>query len=64
MSGACAWCKGGEPPMTPVGFVEQGTSAGAYILACRTCRESRRLVPLDEHPEGTSGEPRCYPPPK
>lgn len=54
----CAWCKGSEPPLIPVGFVEQGTSAGAYILACSDCRDARDLLPLAEHPDDTDGLPR------
>ena len=54
----CGWCKTTTPPLTPVGFVEQGTSAGAYILACSGCRDARDLLPLAEHPDDTDGQPR------
>lgn len=62
MTGRCAWCETTAPPLTAVGFIEQGTSAGVLIHACNGCRDARRLVPLKEHPDGTDGQPRTYPP--
>lgn len=57
---SCAWCGTTEPPLIPVGCIEQGTSAGALVHACRTCCDSRGIVPFADHPADTDGQPRYY----
>lgn len=63
MTGQCGWCRTTAPPLTAVGFIEQGTSTGALIHACRACQDRHRIVPLEEHPADTDGAPRYRPRP-
>jgi hypothetical protein len=53
----CWWCNIVRGPWTVVGCIETGSGPGRLTRACKTCVDTLRIVPLQEHPDNTDGRP-------
>ncbi|MDJ0461540.1 hypothetical protein [Streptomyces sp. H27-C3] len=58
MSEICAVCGIDAAETVAVGLEHANSGPGRILYACLGCRQSRRILPLDQHPADSYGFPR------